>query len=156
MRSAATAAVLLALSTPVSAQDDALKSVVNPPTLPDSTQFGYSQATVAAADAPIIHVSGQVGYDAASQDNGFEAQVDRAIANLGFALDAAGVGFQDVVKITMLVVDHDKEKLAYLGKKRKAAFGDAPPASMLIPVTRLYADGVAFEIDAVAVATASQ
>lgn len=57
----------------------------------------------------------------------------------------------DVVKITLLIAEHDGEKLAYLVKKRKAVFGGEPPASTLIPVPALYAPGVLFEIDAVAV-----
>ena len=52
----------------------------------------------------------------------------------------------------LLIVDHDAERLAYLVKKRKGVFGNNPPASTLIPVPALYAPGVLFEIDSVAVA----
>ena len=79
------------------------------------------------------------------------SQVDRSFANLISALQAAGGRTEDIVKITMLIVDHDGEKLAVVGEKRRETFGNAPPASTLIPVTRLYAPGVLFEIDAVAV-----
>jgi len=131
--------------------DEDLKTAINPPHLPNTTQYGYSQATVAAAEARSIYVAGQVGMvDAGPND--FESQVDRSFANLIAALEAAGGRAEDIVKITMLIVDHDADKLQYLGKKRRAAFGVNPPASTLIPVTRLYAPGVLFEIDAVAVA----
>ena len=99
----------------------------------------------------MIHVAGQVGIT----DNGpndFENQVDRSFAALLKTLDVAGTSADNVVKITLLIVDHDAKKLAYLVKKRKAVFGDNPPASTLIPVPALYAPGVLFEIDAVAVA----
>ena len=128
-----------------------LKTALNPPELANSLQYGYSQATVVSADAKLINVAGQVGIS----DNGpndFESQVDRAFDALLATLNMAGASAEDVVKITLLIVDHDAEKLAYLVKKRKAVFGNNPPASTLIPALILYAPGVLFEIDAIAVA----
>ncbi len=130
--------------------EDSLKTAVNPTHLSDTVQFGYSQATIAPADTHIIHVAGQVGMTP-DGPNDFASQVDRSFANLIAALQAAGGKTEDIVKITMLIVDHDGEKLAVVGEKRRETFGNAPPASTLIPVTRLYAPGVLFEIDAVAV-----
>lgn len=151
-----TAAVcaLGSLSGAATAQDG-LKTAINPPHLSNTTQFGYSQATVAAAGARLIHVAGQVGM-VDGGPNDFKSQVDRSFDNLLAALEAAGGKVEDVVKITLLIKDHDLEKLAYVGAKRRAAFGATPPASTLIPVSRLYADGVQFEIDAVAVAPPSR
>lgn len=127
-----------------------LKAVVNPPELGNSLQYGYSQATVSAADAVIVHVAGQVGISDQGP-NDFQSQVDRSFDALQATLNAAGADAEDVVKITLLIVDHDADKLAYLVNKRKAVFGNQPPASTLIPVPALYAPGVLFEIDAVAV-----
>ena len=128
-----------------------LKTVLNPPELANSLQYGYSQATVVSADAKLINVAGQVGILDTGPNN-FESQVDRAFDALQATLNVAGASAEDVVKITLLIVDHDAERLAYLVKKRKAVFGNNPPASTLIPVHALYAPGVLFEIDAVAVA----
>ncbi|MEM1254533.1 MAG: RidA family protein [Cyanobacteria bacterium P01_H01_bin.21] len=128
-----------------------LKRALNPPELSNSLQYGYSQATIAAPNAQLVHVAGQVGIVEDGQ-NDFESQVDRSFDALLATLDAAGTDADNVVKITLLIVDHDAEKLAYLVEKRKAVFGDNPPASTLIPVPALYAPGVLFEIDAVAVA----
>lgn len=144
--------LLLTGAPPLAAQEDGLKTAINPTSLPDTVQHGYSQATVAAPGASLVHVAGQVGFDEQASDNGFEAQVDRAFDSLEAVLGETGTTPADVVAITLLIVDHDADKLAYLGEKRRAAFGAAPPASTLIPVTRLYAPGVLFEIDAVAVA----
>ncbi|WP_204138665.1 RidA family protein [Halomicronema sp. CCY15110] len=137
----------------VSAQEN-LKQALNPPELANSLQYGYSQATTAAANAKLVHVAGQVGM---SEDgpNDFESQVDRSFDALLATLEVAGTDAASVVKITLLIVEHDAEKLAYLVEKRKAVFGDQPPASTLIPVPALYAPGVLFEIDAVAVAPGS-
>ena len=57
----------------------------------------------------------------------------------------------DVVKITLLIKDHDEQKLQYLVRKRLEVFGEDPPASTLIPVTTLALEALEFEIDAVAV-----
>ena len=130
---------------------EVFKRVLNPPELANSLQYGYSQVTVAAPNAQLVNVAGQVGI---SEDgpNDFESQVDRSFDALLAALDVADTSAENVVKITLLIVEHDAEKLAYLVEKRKAVFGDNPPASTLIPVPALYAPGVLFEIDAVAVA----
>ncbi|MEM9004726.1 MAG: RidA family protein [Cyanobacteria bacterium P01_F01_bin.86] len=141
------------LLTSVAAQEE-LKRALNPPELANSLQYGYSQATIAAPNAQLIHVAGQVGM-AEEGPNDFESQVDRSFDALLATLEAAGTDAESVVKITLLIVEHDAEKLAYLGAKRKAVFGDNPPASTLIPVPALYAPGVLFEIDAVAVAPSS-
>jgi enamine deaminase RidA (YjgF/YER057c/UK114 family) len=120
------------------------RTTINP------TVYGYSQANLVKANSVMVYAAGQVGVSAEGP-NDFQSQVDRSFDNLLSVLKASGASAEDVVKITLLIVDHNPEKLAYLGKKRRAVFGDQPPASTLIPVTRLYADGVLFEIDATAV-----
>ena len=120
------------------------RTAINP------TVYGYSQANVVKANSVMVYAAGQVGVSPEGP-NDFQSQVDRSFDNLLAVLKASGASADDVVKITLLIVDHNPEKLAYLGKTRRAVFGDQPPASTLIPVTRLYTDGVLFEIDATAV-----
>lgn len=139
-----------ALQAGVASAED-LKKALNPPDLANSLQYGYSQANIVSADAKLIFVAGQVGITE-NGPNDFESQVDRSFDALLAMLKAAGTSPENVVKITLLIKDHDADKLAYLVKKRKAVFGDNPPASTLIPVPALYAPNVLFEIDAVAVA----
>jgi enamine deaminase RidA (YjgF/YER057c/UK114 family) len=126
------------------------RTAINPKHLSDSTVHGYSQANVVKANSVMVYAAGQVGVSPEGP-NDFQSQVDRSFDSLLAVLKASGASAEDVVKITLLIVDHNPEKLAYLGKKRRAVFGDQPPASTLIPVTRLYTDGVLFEIDATAV-----
>lgn len=142
----------MAIAPPAPAQESP-REVINPPTLPNSVQYGYSQANAVRPGTRMVFVAGQVGFDPAGP-NDFPRQVDRAFENLRLALAAAGARPEDVVKITLLVVDHDPDRLATLGAARRAFFGAAPPASTLIPVPRLYAEGVTFEVDAVTVAPA--
>ncbi len=120
------------------------RTAINP------TVYGYSQANVVKANSVMVYAAGQVGVSPEGP-NDFQSQVDRSFDSLLAVLKASGASAEDVVKITLLIVDHNPEKLAYLGKTRRAVFGDQPPASTLIPVTRLYTDGVLFEIDATAV-----
>ncbi len=68
-------------------------------------------------------------------------------------LEASGGRVEDIVKITLLIKDHNYEKLQYLVKKRLQVFGTTPPASTLIPVSTLALESLEFEIDAIAVAS---
>ena len=149
-------ALLLVLSlsafvtSPNFAHADKLKTAVNPDHLMDTTQFGYSQATVVSPSAKVIYIAGQIGIKD-DGPNDFESQVDRAFDNLVSVLKAAGGRVEDIVKITLLIKDHDDKKLQYLVKKRRKVFGKNPPASTLIPVLSLAFESIKFEIDAIAV-----
>jgi len=133
----------------VNAEDT--KTAVNAKHLPNTTQYGYSQATVVAPNTKVIYVAGQIGITDEGP-NDFEHQVDRSFENMIAVLEAAGGRVEDVVKITLLIKDYDEEKLKYVVTKRRQVFGNNPPASILIPVPRLAFDSLKFEIDAVAVA----
>ena len=139
------------LAGPILVNAEEMKTAVNPEHLPNTTQYGYSQATVVAAGAKVIYVAGQIGITDEGP-NDFESQVDRAFENMIAVLEAAGGRVEDVVKITLLIKDYDEEKLKYMVTKRRQVFGKNPPASTLIPVPRLAFDSLNFEIDAVAVA----
>ncbi|HMJ79438.1 MAG TPA: RidA family protein [Candidatus Dormibacteraeota bacterium] len=64
----------------------------------------YSQGIEAGE---FVFAAGQIGLDPASGEllGDFEAQVDRALDNLGAILAAAGLGFGDVVKTTCFLAD---------------------------------------------------
>ena len=145
--------VLLAAGVLVSCdftETEPLKTVVNPTDLMDTTQYGFSQATIASPNARVIYVAGQIGV---SEDgpNDFESQVDRSFDNLIAVIEAAGGKIEDTVKITLLIKNHDENKLRYLVTKRRDVFGDRPPASTLIPVPVLALESMEFEIDAIVV-----
>ena len=135
---------------PASAETEPLKTVVNPTHLANTTQYGYSQAAIVSAQAKVIYVAGQIGI---TEDgpNDFESQVDRSFDNLIAVINAAGGKIEDVVKITLLIKNHDEKKLQYLVNKRRDVFGKSPPASTLIPVPTLALETLEFEIDAIVV-----
>jgi len=130
----ASAVLLLAAAAPAASVVDLPKTVIRALQLPDTTRYGYAQASVAAHNMRIIYILGQTGLADDGSPNDFNSPVDRSFANLLIALQAAGGQPSDVVKITLLIKDHDTVRLKYLIDKRRAFFGTSPPASTLIPV----------------------
>lgn len=124
----------------------------NPPGLYDPAPNGYSHVAVVKPGAKWVWVAGQGGETedgALSPD--FRQQVRQALSNLKVALASAGAGTDDVLKLTVLVVEHSQERLHVLGAELEAAFGPRhKPACTLIPVPRLALDGMLFEVEAVA------
>ena len=65
----------------------------------------YSQA-IRSGD--MVFCAGQLGIDPATDDfaeGGIQGQTERALKNLAAVLDAAGLGFDDVVKTTCFLAD---------------------------------------------------
>ncbi|WP_406271187.1 Rid family hydrolase [Nocardia sp. NBC_00881] len=125
--------------------------ISNPAELPDPTGFGYSH--VARVRGELVFIAGQYDSDAEGNPTGtdFAVQVDNAFSNLGIALRSVGLDFADVAQLRTHIVDHDLDKLAVLGKKIAALWGDRPPAQTLTGVAALALPGMLFEVDAVAV-----
>ena len=128
---------------------------INPPRLVDPRPNGYSHVAIARAPARLIYLAGQGGEDACGAlPDGFDAQLDQALANLRTALASAGAQLVDVVRLVVLVVDHSASRLALLSRALADAWGDEPtPTCTLIPVPRLALDGMLVEIEATAVQT---
>lgn len=126
---------------------------INPSGLNDPSHYGYTQVTTVPANSTLVYIAGQLGEDETGNPVApdFATQLKQAFANLRTALAAIGAAPEDVVKITVLSVDHDAEKQRLISAERNAMWqGDCKPASTLIPVPRLAVEGMLFEIDAVA------
>ncbi|MFC4298777.1 RidA family protein [Castellaniella hirudinis] len=96
-----------------------------------------------------LFVSGQVGSrDDGSVEPELETQIRRAFDNLDAVLQAAGCTFDDVVDVTVFLVDPEST-LDTVWKVLPEYWGDAPhPALTGIGVTWLY--GFQFEIKVIA------
>lgn len=96
-----------------------------------------------------LFVSGQVGSrEDGSPEPGLEAQVRLAFANLNSVLQAAGCSFDDVVDVTVFLVDPESTFDA-AWRVVQEHWGDAPhPTLTGIGVTWLY--GFQFEIKVIA------
>jgi 2-iminobutanoate/2-iminopropanoate deaminase len=91
----------------------------------------YSQAIVTDG---WVFCSGQVGLEPATGElvDGVEAQAERALGNLEAVLDAAGVGFADVVKTTIFLADVGD--FAAVNAVYARFMADPPPARSTVGV----------------------
>jgi enamine deaminase RidA (YjgF/YER057c/UK114 family) len=91
--------------------------------------IGYSRAVV---DDDWVFVSGTTGFDYATMTvaEGLIEQTEQCLKNIGAALAEAGAGFEDVVRVTYVLVDAaDFPKCWPVLRKY---FGVARPAAMMI------------------------
>jgi enamine deaminase RidA (YjgF/YER057c/UK114 family) len=123
---------------------------LNPPTLKDTSEYGFAQAVIAPNSGRTVYLSGQFSGNTAGQVLGatMAEQIRIAFGNLKHAIDASGARPEHVVKILVLVADHQQEHVALIAAEINRLFGTHIPASTLIPVPRLALDGMRFEIDA--------
>ena len=96
-----------------------------------------------------LFVSGQVGSRSdGSPERELDAQVRLAFDNLNAILSAAGCAFDDVIDVTVFIVDPES-KFETIWKVVPEYWGDAPhPTLTAIGVTWLY--GFQFEIKVIA------
>ena len=107
----------------------------------------YSQAI---ATDNLVFCSGQIGLDPSTGElvpGGVTEQADRALRNLGAVLDAAGMGYAQVVKSTVFLVDF--ADFPPLNEVYRKFFPDPPPARSTIGVAALP-KGARVEIEVVA------
>lgn len=124
----------------------------NPEGLYDPSQNGYSHVAELSTHARLLYIAGQGGEDIEGNlSPEFAQQARQALVNLRTALQSKGAGFEHVFKLTLLIVDHNEEKLRSWVAEIDRAWGTAmKPVCTLIPVPRLALDGMLIEIDAVA------
>ncbi|REC79904.1 RidA family protein [Chryseobacterium elymi] len=125
----------------------------NPKDLFDPAPFAFSHATTNEVDGKYIFISGQSGGEGLEHhlSKDFRTQVKFSLKNLETVLADYRLGVNDVLKITVLMVDHDQEKLKiWTEEMHKVWKNNKFPASTLIPVPRLALDDMMIEVDAVA------
>jgi enamine deaminase RidA (YjgF/YER057c/UK114 family) len=114
----------------------------------------FSHVAVVPPGATTIYVAGQNAVDGAGELVGGDdvaAQTTKVMANLHLALAAAGAGVQDLVMMTILVVDGVDLAAAYPVAAASLA-GAAPPVAVL-RVAGLAVPGALVEVSAVAAVT---
>jgi 2-iminobutanoate/2-iminopropanoate deaminase len=107
----------------------------------------YSQAVVAG---DLIFTSGQIPLDPATQalvTGDIRAQTERVMENLAAVLQAAGAGFENVVKATIFVADLGD--FAIVNEVYGKRFPKSPPARSTVQVAALP-KGARVEIDLIA------
>jgi enamine deaminase RidA (YjgF/YER057c/UK114 family) len=111
---------------------------------------GYSHAI---RTGPIVWTAGLVAHGPDGQIVGkgdIRAQVDQVYDNLRAVLDAHGLGFADVIKITMFTTSVLFRPAIMEARARH--FPTSPPVSTFFVVTSLSTADQLFEMEAVALA----
>jgi enamine deaminase RidA (YjgF/YER057c/UK114 family) len=133
--------------------DNSKVHLSNPPQLHKPT--GYSHMAEITA-GKMIYIAGQVALDASGNIVGkddYRAQIQQVFRNLKTALEAAGAGFQSVIKLNYYVVDtvDAAEFFAYREVRDQYVDTANPPVATLVVVRRLFRPEFLIEIEAVAV-----
>jgi len=126
---------------------------LNPEGLFDPTPFGFCHSVQLPAHSNLLFISGQSGGVGESHllADDFFGQAKSALENLKLVLDANGSKPENIIKITVLIVDHSEEKLKiWTTLARDFWQGYNLPTSTLIPVPMLALPGMQIEVDAIA------
>ena len=117
---------------------------------PDGAPAGRGYSQVVTGRGRLVVVSGQVAQNASGELVGPgdpAAQARQVFENLGRCLAEAGAGFDDVVKLTLFVLDVGD--LPAVREARDAVIDTArPPASSAVQVSALFAPGYLLEVEA--------
>ena len=116
----------------------------------------YSQAVSTGSTGPVsgetVYVSGQIPLDPATGalvEGDIQAQAERVLTSVGAILEAAGLGYDDVVKTTVLLADIND--FAAVNEVYARFFtGPVLPARAAFQVAALP-KGAGVEIEAIAV-----
>ncbi|MCJ7932280.1 MAG: RidA family protein [Chryseobacterium sp.] len=128
--------------------------LINPTELFNPAPYGFSHSISIQSPFQMCFIAGQsggVGEQHLLADD-FKTQVRDALNNLRIVLQSHAMTFDNIVKITLLIVNHSQEKLAIWAEEAGKVWNPSfLPASTLIPVSQLALPGMLFEIDAIAV-----
>ena len=126
------------------------RELVNPPGLHPAP--GFSHVAIASG-TKVVHFAGQVALaaDFALVGEGdLEAQTRAAMENLKVAMNAAGVGWGDVVRRTIYTL-HPTEYETITRAIDEVTGGAEHPAQTIVGVTGLAVPGLVIEIECTAV-----
>lgn len=122
---------------------------INPDTLP-APVGGYSQAVEINQPSRLIFISGQIPEDRdGAVPDGFDAQCERVWRNIGELLAAAGMNYENLVKVTTYLTHADQA--ARNSEIRRHYLGALRPALTVVVATTLESKWL-LEIEAVAAA----
>lgn len=110
-----------------------------------------SHYTDAVRAGNLLFISGIVPVDGDGKlvgEGDVAEQTRQVFRNMQLVLEAAGCGFDDIVKVVLYLVNVDDRPA--INPVRVEFFGDARPASTLVEVSALAVPGALLEIEAVA------
>ena len=128
------------------------KEFINPDNLFPPSGFSHVMVTYGGKT---IHISGQTAINAEGEIIGgddLRRQTKQTYENLKIALASADATFEDVVKISIYVVNLKSQDLEAIREIRNQYYcAESPPASTIIGVQALALPGLLIEVEATAV-----
>jgi 2-iminobutanoate/2-iminopropanoate deaminase len=120
----------------------------NPPTVPAGA--GYSHGIELPPNARVVYCAGQLGLklDGSFASNEIRGQAEQAWRNVGAVLRAAGMGYENIVKLTHYLVR--REDLPGYREVRAQFLGKLAPASTLLVISALARPEALIEVEVVA------
>ena len=121
----------------------------NPNGLYDPSANAYSHVAIVPGNARLVFIAGQVGN---TPKGDFETQVSQTFTHIKTAIETAGGDMSAIAKLTVLIVDHNKDKHRTLITEVEKAFGAGlKPTCTIIPVPLMAYPDQLVEIEAVGV-----
>ncbi len=128
--------------------------MINPATLFDSRQYGFSQIAVTRGQKT-VYMSGQVGWDenqriVSAED--LRAQAWQAFENIEVGITAAGATLKDIVSLRIYIASKVMEQSQCVSEALMHFFpSDSPPTTTWIGVESLANSDLLVEIEPIAV-----
>lgn len=129
------------------------KQALNPKTLFNSLQYGFSQIVVAQGQRT-VYFSGQVAWDEHENivgANDLRAQVWQSLRNVETAVTTARATLNDIVALRIYIVQSWMDQTAPVSEGLKEFFPENPPATTWIGVYELARPEFLIEIEGTAV-----
>lgn len=123
---------------------------MNPASMPAGP--GYS-SVVEVTNVTTIYISGQIALNNAGELVGvgdLAAQTKQVFENIKYALEAASVDFQHVIKLTFFLTDISQMQAVRSIRDQYINLAN-PPASSAVEVRKLIRDELLIEVEAIAV-----
>jgi enamine deaminase RidA (YjgF/YER057c/UK114 family) len=119
----------------------------NPPALAPGN--GYSHGIELPPNARLLYIAGQLGATAdGKMAPDMRGQSEQAWRNLGTVLQAAGMGYENIVKLTHYLTR--REDIGVYREVRAQFLGKLAPASTLLVISALARPDALIEVEAVA------
>jgi enamine deaminase RidA (YjgF/YER057c/UK114 family) len=128
------------------------KKSLNPKSLFNSVQYGFSQIVVAQG-GHTVYFSGQVAWDENENivgENDLRAQVWQSLRNVETAVTTAGATLNDIIALRIYIVQSWMDKTAPVSEGLKEFFPENPPAATWIGVYGLARPEFLIEIEGTA------
>ncbi|WP_431732402.1 RidA family protein [Chromobacterium vaccinii] len=128
-------------------------NTLNPDTVFDSLQYGFSQAVAIPASARRLLLSGQVGVDRdeVTVSSDLAGQTAQALDNIERVLAAAGGRMEQVAMLRIYIAESASHEQQVIADALRERFPSHPPASSWILVSGLSLPEWLIEIEAEAI-----